>query len=448
MRESTLMSGGEAWTSRTLVRAESRPDVPGATESRSGTVRRDRLPSEQRDWVLIEAAKAAVDAHNRLGLLAPVGASPCHGSQSTLAAGPLRLEAGLRPEGAGVHWLHDGWLHDGGSCSGTRTGPPHAHATTSPRRTGGRQGPPTPSLGAPLSALRSRRVTVGLTLQQFAAAVYTSTATASRWETGKRRPHRDQLPRIADVLGVDLPWLLRAVSSAPERVADTVVCLGLRALREAVGMSRRSLAEQLSVSVATVAHWECGRRRLPRERFPSLSRALSVPRQELEPALARPVVEAPGSQLRELRVRAGVTQASAAKALGVTASTISGYERGIRNVPYRHVRRLAVVYEQSISTVANAAGQAPVAHPADLEFENSSPAAVIRAVRAWESVTRAELGRRAGIHPGTIRRWEEGTSTPTPRYLSVLESVLGLRTGSLQKPARTSVPGTADYSLA
>lgn len=326
------------------------------------------------------------------------------------------------------------------------SGPPPRVTTASHRV--GRCSPPSQPPDAPVSALRSRRITAGLTLQQFAAAVYSSTATASRWETGKRRPHPDQLLCIAQVLGVDVPWLLRAVSSAPERVADTVVCPGLRALREAVGMSRRSLAQQLSVSVATVAHWECGRRRLPRERLASLSRALSVPPGELERALERPPVDTPTAQLRELRVRAGVTQASAAEALGVTASTISGYERGIRSIPYRHVRRLAVVYEQPISAVAKAAGQAQVTHPAELDLEKSPAAVVIRTVRAWDSVTRAELGRRAGIHPGTIRRWEEGTSTPRPQYLSVLEQVLGLRTGSLQPPAGTPMSVTADCSLA
>lgn len=294
---------------------------------------------------------------------------------------------------------------------------------------------------AAASPLRRRRSSVGLTLQQFASAVFVSTATASRWETGRRRPHLDQLPRIAEVLGVNAGCLLTALSGAPDRVADTVTCPGLRFLRTSAGLSRRTLAERLAVSIATVAHWECGRRRLPRERLPSIAAALAVPLGDLEGALSRPAPGPSRSPLRELRLGAGVTQAHAAAELGVTASTVSGYERGLRQVPYRHLRRLAVTYEQSIPTLARAARQVPVPHPDDLARDRIRPATLIRAARVWDSVTRAELGRRAGVHPETIRRWEEGTTRPTSRQLELLEPVLGLRVGSLRVPTETDRAG-------
>lgn len=59
--------------------------------------------------------------------------------------------------------------------------------------------------------LRERR---GLTLTQLANAMEVDIAAAVRWESGKRNPRADKLPRLAEVLGCTIDELYRAPAGA------------------------------------------------------------------------------------------------------------------------------------------------------------------------------------------------------------------------------------------
>lgn len=50
-----------------------------------------------------------------------------------------------------------------------------------------------------------------------------------------------------------------------------------------------------------------------------------------------------GKHLRELRYRAGLTQAQVAKVLGVPQQFVSQFERGIRPFPEKHTEKLVML---------------------------------------------------------------------------------------------------------
>ncbi|MBQ9452680.1 MAG: helix-turn-helix transcriptional regulator [Desulfovibrio sp.] len=66
---------------------------------------------------------------------------------------------------------------------------------------------------------------------------------------------------------------------------------------------------------------------------------------DVENRVVPPLLESerPGKMLRGLRLRAGMTQAQLASALGVPQSRISAYENNIRPIPTEKARQLAKV---------------------------------------------------------------------------------------------------------
>ena len=58
-----------------------------------------------------------------------------------------------------------------------------------------------------------------------------------------------------------------------------------------------------------------------------------------------PESERPGKMLRGLRLRAEMTQAQLAEAIGVPQSHISAYEKNIRRIPEEKARKLAEVLQ-------------------------------------------------------------------------------------------------------
>jgi transcriptional regulator with XRE-family HTH domain len=56
-----------------------------------------------------------------------------------------------------------------------------------------------------------------------------------------------------------------------------------------------------------------------------------------------------GTALREARLARSLTQAAVAAAIGVNRTTIARYERGIRKIPVRQLRQIALLLEQPLS---------------------------------------------------------------------------------------------------
>lgn len=279
---------------------------------------------------------------------------------------------------------------------------------------------------AAMSTLREMRQHRGLTLEQLARMVHVSPACLSRWETGLRSPHPDQWPHLARGLDVPAARIGAAVRQGPARLADAIPAPGLRNLRRRAGLDRRELADRLGVSVASVAHWETGRRRVPVIRLPALAAACAMDLETLHRRIriAPSAVEHP---LTKMRQRAGLTQRQAADALGVSSSCISSWEHDRTTPRWAHVRRLSALYEQPLSTVAVATRQSARPHPESREWTRAQIGELLRVTRQWQGLSRAEVARDVGVHPETLARWEAGSGLPDAAQCHRLEPALGLR---------------------
>jgi DNA-binding transcriptional regulator YiaG len=179
----------------------------------------------------------------------------------------------------------------------------------------------------------------------------------------------------------------------------------LRAERERAGLSQSELAGELAVTVASVKHWEAGRKPVPRGRVSELRRVLA----------SRAPVEVPamsGRELRELRERAQLGQADVAHLFGVAQPAVAAWEAG------------DVVPEARRELLREAlAARVPAA-------------ALMRALRDRAGWKQAELAERVGTSQAQVSRWELGAAAPIlleewPRIRDVLAAA---QPASLQQP--------------
>jgi transcriptional regulator with XRE-family HTH domain len=129
----------------------------------------------------------------------------------------------------------------------------------------------------------------------------------------------------------------------------------LRQLRRAAGLTQRELAERAGTDHTTIAKYE-SRDRIPYvERLAGLARALGVTPAQL--------TQTGAGTLTELRVVAGLTQASVAERAGLVRSRYAGLERGeIASLDPAVAARLADAFGVSVEEIANAHAQSRAAH--------------------------------------------------------------------------------------
>jgi transcriptional regulator with XRE-family HTH domain len=94
--------------------------------------------------------------------------------------------------------------------------------------------------------IRRRRLELGLLQREAAETIGCSAASVTSWEGNRAHPKAIQVPGIICFLGY-----------APLEPAEPWPAR-LRRARQAVGLSRKSLAAKLGVDESTVARWEKG----------------------------------------------------------------------------------------------------------------------------------------------------------------------------------------------
>jgi transcriptional regulator with XRE-family HTH domain len=293
---------------------------------------------------------------------------------------------------------------------------------------------PTAFQAGPGNRLRAARIEAGLTLASFAEAMCVSLASASRWETDVRRPHSSHLARLAHVLDRPAAEIARWLTHTPALSTESIIrAHGLRPLRLQASLSRAQLAEKIGVSVATIAHWECGRRGLPARRITPIAGALNLPPGEVLVQFRQPIATPPVSRLAGMRRAAGLTQRQVADGLNVTHPLICHWERG-RSIPnWPQVRRLAVLFRRPVEQVAVAVGCPRPVYLDRTRWRSGMLPEILREVRRWRGDTVTDLAARIGVHPQTLRRWENGQTRPVLHLHRRLEVALALAPGSLPK---------------
>lgn len=105
-------------------------------------------------------------------------------------------------------------------------------------------------------------------------------------------------------------------------------------LRAAAGLTQEELARRIGVTPVTIRGWEGGHRQISPPNAAKLEDVLhgvGVFRQDTwDPEAAdAPIPEFTPAEIKDLRRRTGMTQAQFAEYLGVHASTVTDWERGV-----------------------------------------------------------------------------------------------------------------------
>lgn len=291
--------------------------------------------------------------------------------------------------------------------------------------------------------LRDRRLSRDLSAEQLARRLGVHPTSIHRWERRERLPGPGHIHGLARSLELEPAVVARFFDEArlaPAESSGGVRARGLRGLRSAARLPASRVAEAVGVRPAHVYNWEAGRARLPDRHLPTLADLLAVEVTQLRTLLAAPpavVAEAPGTPLRRLRRRTGLSQGVVAERVGASRHSVGAWERG-QVPPLGAVRRLARVYGVPVATVALAAGLVP---PRLLDPRHWTPGdlpEVLATLRAWSGRTQAELAARVGCSADAVRSWERGRGVPRPATRARLEAAYGLAEGALLAAAPKS----------
>ncbi len=282
--------------------------------------------------------------------------------------------------------------------------------------------------------LREARRDAGLSVRDVADLLGVHPTTVHRWERHERRPAPAVVNDLARTLRTDRAALVGTLLPVtPDPGPQVHRGTGLRPLRKQRGVPVARIADAVGVPTHTVYNWESGRAGVPASAVPALADVLGLPIDTLLPALGRtaPVAVAPVSPLRRLWAAAGWSQASLARTIGVSRTTLRDWERGVTVPPWPALRRLAETIGAPLPRVAEAVGRRP---PIDLDVSRWRPgmlARVLVALREWSDLTQAALARRVGCSVAAVRSWERGRHAPSAPARRRLERLYRLAPGAL-----------------
>lgn len=227
--------------------------------------------------------------------------------------------------------------------------------------------------------LRSWRRAQGMTREDVAAMTGVHPDTVTRWETSTSVVSPENHHKLIDMAGsIAIEWW---------PLSDTEK---LRRLRR---WSLSETAENLGVSRKRAASWAAN----------GGEPAWAVQEIVNLRAGGRPGVP---SVLRKKRRALGISVAEIAEKLGVSTSTVLGWERG-EDLPHKNRR----------GEVARAYGLKPE------ELRHRAVPVRASSVRKWRNslgFTQREAALRLEVSPATVSRWESGRGKPSPEALERL----------------------------
>ena len=131
----------------------------------------------------------------------------------------------------------------------------------------------------------ARRQELRLTRGAMADAVGVSQGTVVAWELGYRVPGSTQLPRLANVLSVDVSSLTAAL---PKRITASSLGELILSRQRELGLRSIDIAQSLGSTEATVSRWINGRSRPAVKNLRRLSDVLKVPYESIIEAAGAP----------------------------------------------------------------------------------------------------------------------------------------------------------------
>lgn len=222
----------------------------------------------------------------------------------------------------------------------------------------------------------------------------------------------------------------------------------LRNERARRGLRATDLAREIGVHPMSILRWE-RRERLPGPtHIHALARAL-----EIEPARiagffddARagsspgpPPLTHRGQGLRTLRLRAGMSASTTARALTVPVSTVYNWEAGRARIPERQLAPLAATLGLTPEVLA-----ARLAAPATVPDRPGSPPSPLRRLRHRSRLSQARAAAAAGVDRHSLGAWERGDGVPSLAALRLLARTYGVPVATVARAAGVRAPHLLD----
>ena len=124
-----------------------------------------------------------------------------------------------------------------------------------------------------------------------------------------------------------------------------------------------------------------------------------------------------GERIKELRKKAGLTQAQLAEKLNVTPQNISQYERGLKNPKIGTLNKIAKALGVPVTELDPSIIPRPKFIPIGKRIESA---------RIAQGVSVEELASRLGVPPEKVREYERGDAVPKKYTISLIAGKLGV----------------------
>ena len=244
------------------------------------------------------------------------------------------------------------------------------------------------------SLLKKRRREWDMTQMELVKRLGIIKATLSSWENGGV-PHITMMPRIAEWLDEEIPsHKIRIEEIRIEEISGDRI----RDERLRLSMTRQELADHLGVHVTAVRHWEKGVRTPTAS---NLRRLQEWFEEDVPSYMVR--IEEIGDQIRDERLRRGMTQQELADHFAIGVDTVHCWEDGLKTPQPHYLRRLREWFGESV----------PGYHTVGIEGVGDR----LRNERLRRGMTQQELAEYFGIYHCNLSKWEQGLRTPRPHYL-------------------------------
>jgi transcriptional regulator with XRE-family HTH domain len=208
--------------------------------------------------------------------------------------------------------------------------------------------------------LRDERKALGLTQAALARRVGMPLETYAAWETARSTPGVEHVARLAAHLGVSDEQAASLCGSSLEIDFAGWPAFGqlVGARRQALGLTRKTVAATIGVAPRALMTWELGYRRPPSALVLALAAALQVSANELADALPRRAAPTRLGQLILARQRElGLRSVDVARLVGTTEPTLSRWINGHSRPIAKNRERLALALQVPFARLEDVAGQ-------------------------------------------------------------------------------------------